>query len=113
MQSLSCSGWVQWDFHKKSSKTRYAKLVLLHLVGSSGHVVHSSASGVQNIEALFFMVGWDRYGFDKKRVETRYTKLMFLLPVGSADHVEQFNASGARNFNAPFFHAQAGPLWFP
>jgi hypothetical protein len=53
-------------FHKKHTGTRYAKFLVLHLVGAAGHVVHSGASGVQNIDALLFMLGWDWYGFEKK-----------------------------------------------
>jgi hypothetical protein len=75
--------------------TRYAKLQFLHPMGSVGPVVHSGASGVRNVEALFFMLGLDRYAFDKKRVGTRYTKLVFLHPVGSACHVVHSGACGA------------------
>jgi hypothetical protein len=35
----------------------------LHLVAYAGHVVHYGASGVRNIDALFFMLMWDRYKF--------------------------------------------------
>jgi hypothetical protein len=31
--------------------------MFLHLVGSDGHVVHSGASGKQNVNVLFFMLG--------------------------------------------------------
>jgi hypothetical protein len=45
------------------------------------HVVHSSAPGVQNIGALFFMLGWDWYGYDKMRTGICYVKHVFLHPV--------------------------------
>jgi hypothetical protein len=54
----------------------YAKLVFSHQVGSVGHVVHSGASGVRNVDALFFMLGLHRYGHDKKRYGTCYTKIV-------------------------------------
>jgi hypothetical protein len=37
-------GWTQCGFHKKCVRTRYAELVLLHLVHSACHVVCSGAS---------------------------------------------------------------------
>jgi hypothetical protein len=54
--------WDHYGFHKKSVGTRYSKLVFLHPVGSTGHVVHFGASGVRSIDALFFVLGWDLYG---------------------------------------------------
>jgi hypothetical protein len=83
-----------YGFHKKRAGTRYTKLVFLHLVGFVGHVVHSSAYGVPNVNALFFLLGWDRYGLHKKHAETRYVELVFFHPVGSVGHVGHSGASG-------------------
>jgi hypothetical protein len=38
--------WGRCDFHKKHTRTRYAKLVFLHSVGSTSHEMHSGASEV-------------------------------------------------------------------
>jgi hypothetical protein len=77
--------------------------VFSHLVGSAGHVVHSSASGVRNIDALFFILGWARCSLHKMRARTRYAKLVFLNLVGSMGHVAHFGMFGARNVDTLFF----------
>jgi hypothetical protein len=58
-------GWALCGFHKKHGGTRFAEHVLLHPVGYSGHIVHSSAYGARNVDAQFFLPVWDRYGQTK------------------------------------------------
>jgi hypothetical protein len=59
-----------------------------------GHIVHSDASRLRNVDALFFMLKWGQCSFHKKRTGTRYTELEFLHPVGSAGHVVHSSAYG-------------------
>jgi hypothetical protein len=101
-------GWDRYRFNKKQTSTSYAKLVFFHSMLSAGQVVHSDASGVRNIKALFFMVMWDCYRYHKKRARTRYAKLMFWPLVGIAGHVVDTGASGAGNVVRRIFHVQVG-----
>jgi hypothetical protein len=68
-------GWDQYGFEKKCTKTRYADLVFLHLVGSAGHVMHSGASGERNIDILFSCSGGS--GTDLRKSGTRHVMLNF------------------------------------
>jgi hypothetical protein len=92
-------GWIQ----QNRAGTRCVELVFLHLVGSTGHVVHSDASGVRNVYTLFFMIGWDQFGFNKKCTGRHNTELVILHPVRSAGHVVHFDSSGAQNVDALVF----------
>jgi hypothetical protein len=85
--------WARCYFHKKRTGTHYAKLMFLHLVGSTGHVVHSCAPEAQNVITLFFMLRWDWYGFEKKYAGTCYVELAFFNLVKYVRHVVHFGAS--------------------
>jgi hypothetical protein len=78
---------------QKCVGTPDAKFVFYHPVVSAGHVLHSSASGVRNIDVLLFMLGWDCCSFHKKHVRTSYVELVLLHPVEYAGHVLHYGAS--------------------
>jgi hypothetical protein len=71
--------WDRYIFQKKRTRTRYAKLVFWHPVGSAGQVGHCGGSGVQNIDLLFFLLLWDRYEFHKNASGHPISNLCFCI----------------------------------
>jgi hypothetical protein len=96
-------GWAWCDFHKKHAETHYAELVFLCSVESAGHVVHSGASGVRNVDTLFSCLGGPGAVSIKSAPGTHYGTLVILHPVGSAGHVLHSGAFEAGNIDALFF----------
>jgi hypothetical protein len=79
---------------QKSTGTCYVEFVFLHLVGSMGHFVHSSAAGAQIVDTLFFILRWAQSGFHEKHIRKCYVELIFLHTVGCVGHVVHSGASG-------------------
>jgi hypothetical protein len=75
--------------------THYPELVFLHLAGSVGHIVHSVASGAQNINAPFSCSGGTKLDSTKSALEHVTPNLCFLHPVGFAGYVVHSDVSGA------------------
>jgi hypothetical protein len=75
---FSFSGVTGTDSGKSASRHVMPNVCFFHLLGYAGHIVHSGASGVQNIETLIFMLMWDRYIFQKNCTGTLQTEHRFL-----------------------------------
>jgi hypothetical protein len=71
--------WAWYGFNKKHTGTRYVELMILHPVGSAGHIAHSGTFEARNVKTTFFMLRCARCGFHKKCAETHYTKLTFYI----------------------------------
>jgi hypothetical protein len=76
--------------------------------GLAGHIVRCGASGVRNIDELFFMLWWAWCGSLKKLTWTHYVELVFLHPVQSVGHVVHSCVSGAQNIDT-LFSCLVGP----
>jgi hypothetical protein len=88
-------GWDRYRYDRKHIGTGYVEIVLLHPVGSMGHIVPSCASVALNVDVVFFMLEWAWCIFRKKHAGARYTELVFLHPVGPVGHIVHSGASGS------------------
>jgi hypothetical protein len=79
--------WDRYGFEKKRAGTRYTSL---HLGGSAGHIVHSGAFEVRNVDALFIMLGLACCSFHKKRSGTHYVELVFFASCGICESHSSF-----------------------
>jgi hypothetical protein len=99
--------WVPQKVHG----TRYVEHVFLHPEGSVGHVVQSSASRVQNMDALFFMLGWSDTKLTKACRDTLRQPCIFAFSGICGSH-SAFRCVWGAKHQCTIFHAQ-GPVWFP
>jgi hypothetical protein len=91
--------WDRYGLPKKHTGTHYAEQLFLHPVKIVGHVVHSSAYGVQNVNAQVGLVCIAQ----KKCAVTCYAEPVFFHPAGSMGHVVYSGVSGERHVNTIYF----------
>jgi hypothetical protein len=90
----------------------YVEHVLLHLVGSAGHIVLSDASRAQNVDTLFSCSG----GPDVVSIKSAlgYVTLNFCFCIlwicGSC---RAFWSIRGEKHRCTILHAWVGPVWFP
>jgi hypothetical protein len=73
------------SFHEKRSGIRYDKLVFLHPVGFTVHVMYCGTVSIKKLD------------------RTHYAQLLFLHPMGSVGNVVHSVSTGVRNVDALFF----------
>jgi hypothetical protein len=112
MHYFSCTGGTRTYSTKKCTRTHYVKLVFLHPVGSTGHVVHSGASRVQNIDTLFFMLEWAGAASVKSASGHVAPNLCFCIRWDQRSRSAFWCVRGMTR-RCTIFHARVGPVRFP
>jgi hypothetical protein len=78
-----------------------------------GHVVHSGAFGVRNVDALFFLLTWALCRFYKLCTRTPNSKLLFLHPVGSVGQIVPSVATKPQKCGRTIFPGRVGLVRVP
>jgi hypothetical protein len=87
--------WDRYGFHKKRVRTRDAKIVFLHQLGSTGHVVHPMCPRHETSTHYFSCSGGTGTDSTNSALGHVTLNLCCLNPVGYAGHIVHSVASGA------------------
>jgi hypothetical protein len=98
---------------EKARRDTLHRACVFHQLGSAGHVVHSVASGMLNVDALFFLLRWDEYGFYKKRDGTPHAKLVRFVSDGICRSRSALWCVQGTKHQCTIFHAWVGLVRIP
>jgi hypothetical protein len=105
-RSIFMLGWARCGLHKKHAGECYAKLLFLHPVGSTGHIVHP----VHDTSTHYFSCSGGPNAVSIKSALGHITLNLCFAFGGSVGHIMHFGPSGVRNVNTLFF--MLGWAWY-